>query len=51
MQKAVTSFIFGLAVVGYAANSSAADRPLVDAHIHYSHDADAWPRHVLSPHH
>ena len=39
MQKAVTSFIFGLAVVGYAANSSAADLPLVDAHIHYSHDA------------
>ena len=39
MQNVVTSFIFGLAVIGYATTSNAADRPLIDAHIHYSHDA------------
>ncbi|MGB0575778.1 MAG: hypothetical protein ACPGPC_06425 [Alphaproteobacteria bacterium] len=39
MQNAITGFLLGIAVVGYTATGSAADRPLVDAHIHYSHDA------------
>ncbi len=39
MHKALTGFIFGLLSVGIASIGHSADRPLIDAHIHYSHDA------------